>query len=170
MTLHDAWVSGKGHFLSFSGIWSVTINSHGDFCNELEISDLSRRPVFARMEANPVAIRIRNPCPPAYPCLDWLDENFDAVSAANVDCSPNVVDRERNARRPAPVPFGMAFMSRAVKTERQRFGGELTPEIVPLVPALEAKHLLIEGTSPTNVFGVIHHEIERPNRNCSPTR
>jgi len=122
------------------------------------------------MEANPVAIRIRNPCHPAYPRLDWLDENFDAVSAANVDCSPNVVDRERNARRPAPVPFGMAFMSRAVKTERQRFGGELTPKIIPLLPAFEAEKLLIECTGPADVFGVIHHEIERPNRNCGPTR
>ena len=54
---------------------------------------LSRRPVFARMEANPVAIRIRNPCHPAYPRLDWLDEDLDAVSAANINCSPNVVDR-----------------------------------------------------------------------------
>ena len=59
-------------------------------------------------------------------------------------------------------------MSGAVKTERQRFGGELTPEIIPLVPALEAKEFLIEGTGPANVFRVIHHEIERPNRNCSP--
>ena len=121
------------------------------------------------MEANPVAIRILNPCHPAYPRLDWLDENFDAVSAANVDCSPNVVDRKRDARRPAPVPFGMPFMSRAVETKGQRFGGELGPEIIPLVPALEAKKLLIEGTGPANVFRVIHHEIERSNRNCSPT-
>jgi hypothetical protein len=45
------------------------------------------------MEANPVAIRIRNPCHPAYPRLDGLDENLDAVSAANVDCGPNIVDR-----------------------------------------------------------------------------
>jgi len=91
------------------------------------------------MQANPVAIRIRNPCHPTYPRLDWLDENFDAVSAANVDCSPNVVDRERNARRPAPVPFGMAFMSRAVKTERQRFGGELTPKSFHSCPRLRPK-------------------------------
>jgi len=45
------------------------------------------------MEANPVAIRIRNPCHPAYPRLDGLDKNLDAVSAANVDCGPNIVDR-----------------------------------------------------------------------------
>ena len=64
----------------------------------------------------------------------------------------------------------MAFMSRAVETERQRFGGELSPEIIPLVPALEAKKLLIEGTGPANVFRVIHHEIKRPNGNYSPAR
>jgi len=45
------------------------------------------------MKANPVAIRIRNPCHPAYPRLDWLDEDIDAVFAASIDCVPNVVDR-----------------------------------------------------------------------------
>jgi hypothetical protein len=64
----------------------------------------------------------------------------------------------------------MAFMSRAVERERQRLGGELTPEVIPLLSALEAKNLLIKGTGPADVFGVIHYEIERSNRNCSPTR
>ena len=59
-------------------------------------------------------------------------------------------------------------MSRAVETERQRLGGELTPEIIPLLSALEAKKLLIEGTGPANVFRVIHHEIKRPNRESQP--
>jgi hypothetical protein len=36
-------------------------------------------------------------------------------------------------------------MSRAVETERQRFGGELTPEIIPFLSALEAKELLIKA-------------------------
>jgi hypothetical protein len=45
------------------------------------------------MQANPVAIRIRNPCHPADACLDWLDEDFDAVSAANINRSANVVHR-----------------------------------------------------------------------------
>ena len=60
-------------------------------------------------------------------------------------------------------------MSRAVETEGQRFGGELTPEIIPLLSALEAKKPLIKGTGPANVFRVIHHEIKRPNGNRSPT-
>jgi hypothetical protein len=45
------------------------------------------------MQANPVAVRVRNPCHPAYARFDWLDEDFDAVSAANVDRSANVVHR-----------------------------------------------------------------------------
>ncbi len=61
-------------------------------------------------------------------------------------------------------------MSRAVETESQRFGGELTPEIIPLLSALEAKKLLIKGPGPANVFRVIHHEIKRSNGNRSPTR
>src|SRR5437667_9530888 len=46
----------------------------------------------------------------------------------------------------------MAFMSRAVETESQRFGGELAPEIIPLLSALEAKKLLIKGPGSANVF------------------
>jgi hypothetical protein len=64
----------------------------------------------------------------------------------------------------------MAFMSRAVETESQRFGGELTPEIIPLLPALEAEKILIKGTGPADVFRVIHHEIKRPNLNRNPVR
>jgi hypothetical protein len=45
------------------------------------------------VEANPVAIRICNPRHPAYARLDWLDEDFDAVSAANINRSANVVHR-----------------------------------------------------------------------------
>jgi len=122
------------------------------------------------MKANPVAIRIRNPCHPAYARLHGFDEDFDALSAADVNRSANVVYRKRDARRPAPVPFGMPFMSRAVETKGQRFGGELGPEIIPLLATFEAKKLLIEGTGPADVFRVIHHEIKRPNGNCSPTR
>jgi hypothetical protein len=40
----------------------------------------------------------------------------------------------------------MVFMSRAVERERQRLGGELTPKVIPLLSALEAKNLLIKGT------------------------
>lgn len=122
------------------------------------------------MEANPVSIRIRNPCHPAHARLDRLDEDFHAVPAANVYRSTNVVYRERYARRPAPVPFGMAFMSRAVETKRQRFGGELAPEIIPLLSASEAKKFLIKGAGSANVFRVIHHEIKRPNWNGSTAR
>jgi hypothetical protein len=43
------------------------------------------------MEANAVAIRIRNPCHPAYARLDGLDEDFHAVSAANINRSANVI-------------------------------------------------------------------------------
>jgi hypothetical protein len=43
------------------------------------------------MQANPIAIRVSNPCHPAYPRLDRLDENFDAMFAANVDRSTNVI-------------------------------------------------------------------------------
>ena len=122
------------------------------------------------MQANPIAIWIRDPCHPAYACLDWFDKDFYTFSAANVDRGTNIIHRQRDAGRPTPVPFGMAFMSRSVETEGQRFGGELTPEIIPLMPALEAKKLLIEGTGPADVFRVIHHEIERPNGNRSPMR
>jgi hypothetical protein len=45
------------------------------------------------MQANPVAIRICNPCQPTYTGLDWLDEDFDTVSAANVYRSANVIHR-----------------------------------------------------------------------------
>ena len=120
------------------------------------------------MEANPVAIRIRNPRHPAYARLDGLDEDFHAVLPANIYRSTNVIDRQRDAGRPAPVSFGMAFMSRAVETESQWFGGELTPEIIPLLPAPEAKKLPIERSGPANVFRVIHHEIKRSNGNRSP--
>src|SRR5581483_6518017 len=122
------------------------------------------------MQANPVAIRIRNPCHPAYARLDRLDEDFHAMAAANFYRSTNVIHRQRDASRPAPVPFGMAFMSRAVETEGQRFGGELAPEIIPLLSALETKKLLIKGAGPANVFRVIHHEIERSNWNGSAAR
>jgi len=61
-------------------------------------------------------------------------------------------------------------MSHAVETERQRFGGELTPEIIPLLSALEAKKLLIKGAGPANVFRVIHDEIKRSNGNRGTTR
>ena len=122
------------------------------------------------MQANPVAIRIRNPCHPAYPCFDWLDEDFDAVSPANFDRSPYVIDGQRDTRRPAPVPFGMAFVSRAVETEGQRFGRELTPEIIPLGSASEPKKLLIKSAGPVDIFRVIHHEVQRPNGNRSLTR
>ena len=91
------------------------------------------------MKANPVAIRIRNPCHPAHARLDWLDKNFDAMFAANVYRSANIVYRQRDARRPAPIPFGMTFVSRAVETERQRFGGKLAPEIIPFRSALKTK-------------------------------
>lgn len=91
------------------------------------------------MQANPVAIRIRNPCHPAYARLDWFDEDFDAAFAANLDGSANVIHHQCHARRPTPVPFGMAFMARAVETKGQRFRGELTPEIIPLLPRLRPK-------------------------------
>jgi hypothetical protein len=45
------------------------------------------------MQANPIAIWIRNPCHPAYSRLDWLDEDFHTASAANVDRSANVIHR-----------------------------------------------------------------------------
>src|SRR4030095_70245 len=122
------------------------------------------------MQANPVAIRICNPGHPAYARLDWFDEDFDAMSAANLDRSTNVVHRQRDARRSTPVPFRMPFIPRTVKTKSQRFGGDLTQEIIPLVPAFEAKKLLIEGAGAADVFCVIHHEIKGPNGNCSPTR
>src|SRR5947208_14616844 len=122
------------------------------------------------MEANAVAVRVRNPCHPAYPRLDGLNEYFHAMSAADVNRSANVVYRKRDARRPTPVPFGMTFMSRAVERKRQRFGGEFTPEIIPLLSALEAKKLLIKGTGPAHVFRAIHHEIKRPNGNGSLAR
>jgi hypothetical protein len=35
------------------------------------------------MQADPIAVGIRNPCHPAYARLDWFDEDFDAVFAAN---------------------------------------------------------------------------------------
>ena len=120
------------------------------------------------MEANPVAIRVRNPRHPAYTRLDGLDEDFHAVLPANIYRSTNVIHRKRDACRSAPVPFRMAFMFRAVETESQRFSGELTPEIIPLLSALQAKKLLIEGTGPANVSRVIHHEIKRSNGNRSP--
>ena len=34
----------------------------------------------------------------------------------------------------------------------------------------EAKKFLIESTRAPNVLRVVHHEIERPDRNCGPTR
>jgi len=61
-------------------------------------------------------------------------------------------------------------MSCAVETERQRFGGELAPEIIPFLSALEAKKFLIKGTGPADVFRVIHYEIKRPNGNCGSAR
>jgi hypothetical protein len=45
------------------------------------------------MQANPVAIRIGNPCHPAYACLDWFDEDLDVASTANGKRSTNVVHR-----------------------------------------------------------------------------
>jgi ribosomal protein L31 len=45
------------------------------------------------MQANPVAIRICNPCHPAYTRFDWLDEDFDTVSPANVYRGTNVIHR-----------------------------------------------------------------------------
>ena len=60
-------------------------------------------------------------------------------------------------------------MSRAIQTKCQWFGGELTPEIVPLLAAFETEKLLIESAGPPNVFRVVHHEIDRSNRNCSAT-
>jgi len=60
-------------------------------------------------------------------------------------------------------------MSRAVKTERQRFGGELTPKIIPLLPAFEAEKLLIEMHGPGGCFCCLyHHEIERPKKELRP--
>ena len=91
------------------------------------------------MQANPVAIRIRNPCHPAYARLNWFDEDFDAAFATDSDRSANVIYRQRDARRPAPVPFGMTFMSRAVETEGQRSGGKLSPESFHSSPRLRPK-------------------------------
>jgi len=61
------------------------------------------------------------------------------LPAANVDCSPNVVDRERKRTPARSSPIRDGVYVRAVKTERQRFGGELTPEIIPFLPAFETK-------------------------------
>ena len=121
------------------------------------------------MQANPVPIRIRDPSHPAHAGFNRRNEDFDAVSAADFDCIPNVVYCQRDACRAAPVPFGMAFMPGPVETKGQRFRGELTPEIIPLMPTFEAEKLLIEGTCPADVFCVIHHEIERSNGNCGLT-
>src|SRR5215470_15499210 len=117
------------------------------------------------MQANPVAVRIRNPCHPAYARFDRFDENLDAAPATNFDRCANVVDRQRHTCRTTPVPFRTASMSGAIETKGQRFRGELAPEIVPLVPPLEAKKLPIERTGAPDVLRAIHYEIKRPNRN-----
>src|SRR5262249_285863 len=117
------------------------------------------------MQADPVPVRIGNPSHPAHAGFDRFDKNFDAPFATKADGPPNIVSRQRDTCRAAPVPLGMALMPSTVETERQRFGGELAPEIVPLVAALEAKKFLIKGTGSPDVLGVVHHEIERPNRN-----
>ena len=117
------------------------------------------------MKANPVAVRIRNPCHPANAGFNRFDEDFNAVFSANVNCSADIIYSQRDARRPGPVPFRMVLVSRAIQTKCQWFGGELTPEIIPLPAAFEAEKLLIERAGPPNVFRVIHHEIHRSNRN-----
>src|SRR5690242_4954126 len=122
------------------------------------------------MQANPVTIRIRDPSHPAHAGLNRLDEDFYAMLAANFDCLPNIVYCQRDACRAAPVPFGMAFMPGPVEAKGQRFRGELTPEIIPLMPTFEAEEFLVEGAGPSDVFCVIHHEIDRSNGNCGLTR
>jgi hypothetical protein len=121
---------------------------------------LSGRAAIAGAQADTIAIWICDPSHPAYACLDWFDEDFDAMFAANFDGCAHVVYRQRYARRLHPIQVGV--ICRAIETEPV-FSGELTPKIIPLPPALKAKKLLVEGAG--SAVSVIHHEIKHSNRN-----
>lgn len=100
---------------------------------------LSGRAALAGAQADTIAIWICNPCHPEYACLDWFDEDFDAMFAANFDGCAYVVDRQRYAHRPTPVPFRSAFICRAIETEREGFSGELTLKSFHFRPRLRPK-------------------------------
>src|SRR5687768_16044651 len=66
---------------------------------------LPRRPILARVQANPIAVRIRDPRHPAHARLRLLDQDLHTTFAAHGNGFPHVLDGERDAGRAAPVPF-----------------------------------------------------------------
>ena len=59
----------------------------------------------------------------------------------------------------------MAFVPCAIEAERDRLSGELAPEITPLRATLQTEKFLVELACATDVFRVVHHKIDRSNRN-----
>lgn len=119
-----------------------------------------RRAVFARVEADAVAVGVGDPRHPAHARLDRLDENLRALAAAGFDGGRDVVDGEGDARGAVPVPLRVGGAGVAVEAKREWLGGELGPEIVPLVAAFEAEKVLVEGARAAEVLRIIHYEIE----------
>ncbi len=127
-------------------------------------STSARRSVLARMQANPVAVGIRDPRQPAHPRFPRLNQDLRAEAAGGGDHRRHLIHRERHARRPLPAPIRPPLRLGPVETERDRLGAKLGPEVVLLPTPLQAEPLPVEGPGPADILGAIRHEIDRANR------
>jgi hypothetical protein len=117
------------------------------------------------MEADPMSFGIGNPGHPAHSCFYRLNQDFHPAPPAFLDGARNVFDRKGDTGLAPPIPFVPVGRGRAVEAEGDGFGGEFGPEAIPFGAAFQAKERTVEISRPLQVGGVVHHEIDGPDRN-----